>query len=192
MSNKTKYLLIGSALGLSILAGGCVVRSGVGVQTTAYYEEPTLAYVGPGVWVITDYSEPVFYSDNYYWAYRGGYWYRSSIYTGGWIRVYSVPHRVRGIHNPHYYVRYRPPHHVQTRPAPRVRDHRYSSPGAPGRATPPPRSNTRVPAQRGTPSYRTPPAPGRAAPPARPAANTATKKAPPPRQRSKSKSRDHR
>ncbi len=194
MSNTIKYLFVGSVLGLSLAAGGCVVRGGVGYESPGYYQEPTLVAVQPGVWVIADYNEPVFYSDNYYWAYRGGYWYRSSIYTGGWVRVHAVPHRIRGIRHPHSYAHYHVPPRAQTRRAPRagVRDHRaYRS----NRGYPPPRANTRVPAQRGG-TYRAPAS--RSRPGVRDNRRVQPKKSAPPRKshksksKSKSRSRDHR
>ena len=56
---------------------------------------PDLVYVSPGVYVIADYAEPVFYASNYYWRYDGGVWYRSRSYTGGWMLSYDVPIAVR-------------------------------------------------------------------------------------------------
>ena len=67
-----------------------------------------LVEVSPGVEVIADWDEPIFFVDNFYWVNRGGYWYRSGWYGGGWGRVDVVPDRVRGISNPGGYVHYRP------------------------------------------------------------------------------------
>ena len=93
------------------LAGGCVVR-GHGTVSTGVYAEPVdhrVVYVSPGVWVVEDYHAPVFYSDGYYWERRGGFWYRSSYYNGGFVRVgYDVvPYRIRSVRRPRSYVRYR-------------------------------------------------------------------------------------
>lgn len=71
------------------------------------YATPELAYVGPGVQVVTDYDYPVFFSDGYYWRYDGGLWYRSGFYNRGWAVSYNVPYAVRGISRPEGYVRYR-------------------------------------------------------------------------------------
>jgi len=68
---------------------------------------PDLVYVSPGVQVIADYDEPIFYSDNYYWRYNGGVWYRSPSHTRGWVRVSTVPVAVRRIDRPNAYIRYR-------------------------------------------------------------------------------------
>jgi hypothetical protein len=117
----------------SVFAGGCVVRGQAGYHATAYadYTPPQLVYVSPGVQVVYDYDEPIFYSDGYYWRSYGGVWYRSSYHTGGWVR-YRAPAAVVRIDHPNYYVRYRGNVTVDhrsggvVRPAPRavVRDNR--------------------------------------------------------------------
>jgi hypothetical protein len=111
------------ALLVMALAGGCVVSGSARVRTT----QPTLVYVSPGVQVVEDYHEPVFYSDGYYWRYYGNVWYRSSYHTGGWVTVRTVPAHVRRIDRPHTYVRYRGNAHGRhgTQPSrSHVRDHR--------------------------------------------------------------------
>ena len=62
----------------------------------------------PGVQVIADYDYPVFYSDNFYWRYDGGLWYRSGYWGGGWGVSYNVPYGIRGIAHPYSYAHYRP------------------------------------------------------------------------------------
>ena len=128
---------------------GCVARVHAGGVVTS---NPQLVTVSPGVWVVEDYDEPVFYSNDAYWLYRGGIWYRSDVYYGGWVRTAVVPVHVRRIHRPRSYVRYharpgvrrravrdhRRNTRVRARPArrsPAVRDHR--------RPAPPPRVRTR-------------------------------------------------
>jgi hypothetical protein len=99
---RTSLILSGLlALGLT---SGCVIRGHVGA--TAHVDSPDLVYVSPGVYVIADYDEPVFYSNGYYWLYSDGYWMRSSYHTGGWVTVRSVPMSVRRIDRPRAYVRY--------------------------------------------------------------------------------------
>lgn len=119
-------LLSSAALGLG--ATGCMVQGRVS-SGAVVVAEPTLVEVSSGVWVVEDYSEPVFYADNYYWAYRGNTWFRSTIHTGGWIRVQSAPHVVLSVGQPHRYVRYRGVSGTRIRQGPRgtvvVRDHRH-------------------------------------------------------------------
>jgi len=124
---KRIHLLLAAIL-LSLALSGCVVRARGGVYASA--PQPELVYVSPGVYVIADYDEPVFYSDGYYWRYYGGVWYRSGVYTGGWVRWHSVPRHIHGIQRPHTYVHYRARGNARYRNPPPgrggpvVRDHR--------------------------------------------------------------------
>lgn len=101
---RTKNLL--AILFASTLAGACTVH---GRATTGGYASTSgeLVYVGPGVYAVADYDEPVFYSDNSYWLYRDGGWYSSGYYTGGWQRARNVPRAVLRIERPRAYVHYR-------------------------------------------------------------------------------------
>lgn len=103
-------LKVSLALSGLLLAGlsntGCIVHGRARVGG-AVYAEPAMVEVSPGVMVIEDYDEPVFYSDGFYWRYYGGMWYRSSYHTGGWVTWRNPPSRVIGIRNPRGYVRYR-------------------------------------------------------------------------------------
>lgn len=105
---------------LITLAPGCIVTGTARVRTTS----PDMVMIDDGVYVIEDYDDSVFYSDNYYWRYHGGAWYRSSYHTGGWVVVNTVPGRVRGIHNPHGYVHYHGSGNVRRE---RVREHRQET-----------------------------------------------------------------
>ena len=80
---------------------------------------PTMVSISPGVQVIEDYDEPVFYSSNAYWRYDGGVWYQSHTYTGGWERVTAAPAAIVSIQQPSMYVHY----HASARAGARVEDH---------------------------------------------------------------------
>ncbi|HET9620174.1 MAG TPA: hypothetical protein VFP84_02320 [Kofleriaceae bacterium] len=71
-----------------------------------------LVEVSPGVEVVADYDEPVFFADNAYWSYRGGIWYTSGWYRGGWVRAGRVPDRVVHIDHPEGFRHYRPAGYV--------------------------------------------------------------------------------
>ncbi|MGZ4419099.1 MAG: hypothetical protein ACXVRV_13130, partial [Gaiellaceae bacterium] len=132
----------------ALLTAGCASR-------VRYTATPDLVYVGPGVQVIADYDEPIFYADNVYWRFDGSTWYRSTHYTGGWVYAPPPPSIMR-IERPHEYVHYRPAGWVARRePAPAERGHRDdraanaprrvepsrpSPPPAPPRAVEPPRA----------------------------------------------------
>lgn len=103
-------------------ATGCAGTVGYSGTVTATTPAPALVYAAPGVQVIADYEEPIFYSDNYYWRYYDGGWYRSSWYTGGWAYA-SPPRAVLSINRPYSYRHYRPHGYVANRGY--VRDRGY-------------------------------------------------------------------
>ena len=111
-------------IGLLLTAGcagsgsGTVGYHGSGaVYGSSYdsYGSPDLVYVSPGVQVIADYNEPIFYTDGLYWRYYNGVWYQSRMYTGGWAYA-SPPRSLLRIDRPYAYVRYRPRGYVSRRP----------------------------------------------------------------------------
>ena len=117
--------LIPALLATAALAGCYATTSGGyygggGVSVTATTVEPDLVYVSPGVQVIADYDEPIFYSDGFYWRETNGTWYRSHQHTGGWIYA-SPPQTVISIGSRQSYRNYRPSGYVR-------RDHRQQQP----------------------------------------------------------------
>lgn len=113
------------------LAAGCGAAEYSGtVAVTA--TTPDLVTVGPGVQVIADYGESIFFADGFYWWFFDGYWYRSTAYTGGWVYIAAPPAVIVRIREPHRYRHYRPHGYVvHRRPVPAhrvqrpiVRDHR--------------------------------------------------------------------
>jgi len=103
-----RYLL--PVLAASALATGCYTQGDVGVGYSYGYAAsgPDLYYMSPGVSVVAYSEYPTFYSDNYYWRYQDGLWYRSGYYGGGWAVSYDVPYRVRSIDRPTTYTRFQP------------------------------------------------------------------------------------
>jgi len=94
---------------IAAAAAGCYTQGDVGYGGGAYVAPaPALVYAGPGVQVIADYDEPIFFSDGLYWRSYGGVWYSSRVYNGGWAVSYNVPYGVRGIREPGSYAHYRP------------------------------------------------------------------------------------
>jgi hypothetical protein len=87
------------------LASGC---AGTGQLTlTSEATTPELVVISPGVQVIADLDEPIFYSNHYYWRNQGGSWYRSASHTRGWARVEIAPVEIRTIERPSAYIHYR-------------------------------------------------------------------------------------
>jgi hypothetical protein len=90
---------------IPLLLGVAMVSACAGTyRATATVSTPDLVYAGPGVYAVANFSDPVFYADNYYWRYDDGYWYRSSYVTGGWQYVPRPPRVVARIDSP--YTRY--------------------------------------------------------------------------------------
>lgn len=151
-------LILSAAFGAAALTG-CYVQETAGpsysggatVTATAdadgYAATPDLVTVQPGVQVVADYDEPVFFVDGFYWRFYDGYWYRSNSYYSGWYFYERPPVAVLRIDRPYAYAHYRPPGYVARAnvryrsPEVITRDHRTVQ---------------------GSPAYR--PAPGYAAP----------------------------
>jgi hypothetical protein len=112
-------------------AGGCAGEVGYRGTVAVSTSTPDLVYAAPGVSVIADYDEPIFYSGGFYWWNYDGYWYRSRYYTGGWTYA-RPPVAIAHIRDPYRYRRYRPSGYVvRQRPVPsdrierpRIRDRR--------------------------------------------------------------------
>ena len=129
---------------IAAASAGCYTEADVGYGGGAYVAPaPALVYAAPGVQVIADYDEPIFFADGLYWRSYGGVWYSSRVYNGGWAASYNVPYGVRGIREPGVYAHYRPAGYNGPRYrgggaySPAVRDHRtYSAPAPAYRPAP--------------------------------------------------------
>src|SRR5215471_5330430 len=100
-------------LAASLMTGCYATVSGEAYPPDAYaYQQPDMAYVSPGVQVIADYDEPIFFTDGFYWRFYDGVWYRSTYYTGGWAFVDAPPVAIVQIDRPNIYVHYRPSGYV--------------------------------------------------------------------------------
>lgn len=196
-----RTMILTAALSLATLAG-CYTTGSVGYGAAystggVYATTPDLVAVSPGVHVVADYSEPVFYTDGFYWRYYDGFWYRSNNYATGWYYVARPPVAVLRIDRPYAYRHYRPYGYVSRnnrgryRPAETiVRDHRR-----PVYRPEPVIRDHRAPARAYSPRGEYRAAPVREAPPARQpsAAPVRDHRQPPPADRKDSRrDRDHR
>lgn len=88
---------------------GCGATGEVEYAGSVRVTSPELITVSPGVQVVADAEEPLFYSHNNYWLYRDGYWFRSDNYRNGFARVdfVYVPGELRVIDRPQLYVQYK-------------------------------------------------------------------------------------
>ena len=121
-------LVLRKMIFLAALSAGCAGTLGYSTSVSGSAYGPELVYASPGVQVIADYDQPIFYADNFFWRFDGGYWYRSSSYRGGWGYA-QPPEAIVRIDRPQRYTHYRPQGWSRGR-GERVRDHREPSPRA--------------------------------------------------------------
>jgi hypothetical protein len=89
------------------LASACTGSAQVHSTAEVAYVQPQLVEVEPGVQVVADYDQPVFFSEGAYWRYEGGVWYQSRYHDRAWVRVEAPPVAVRHVEHPEVYVHYR-------------------------------------------------------------------------------------
>lgn len=82
---RTRTLLVlASVVALPAFAQ---VEINVQLPTITFSAPPPLVVVEPGVQVVEDNDEEVYFVDNYYWVRRGPRWYRTRDHHGGWVVV---------------------------------------------------------------------------------------------------------
>lgn len=59
----------------------------VALPTITFQAPPPLVVVQPGVQVVEDFDEEVFFVDGWYWVRRGDRWFRAKDHRGGWVVV---------------------------------------------------------------------------------------------------------
>jgi hypothetical protein len=167
--------IISAVVLTALLGAGCAARVGYSATVSSDGYGPDLVYVAPGVQVIADFDEPIFYADGLYWRFYAGTWYRSSQYTGGWAYATPPPVVLR-IERPHTYVHYRPAGWVSRRDRvarqpdrQRVEPRRDDPPPRQPtyRPQPPPRAQPQPPRAQPQPPPRMQPQPPRGGPPGR-------------------------
>ena len=84
--NACIRLLVAAVL-LSSSAALAQVRVELGLPRIRFEVVPPMVVVSPGVQVVEDYEEEVFYVDRYYYVRDGDHWYRTSDHRGHWVRV---------------------------------------------------------------------------------------------------------
>ncbi len=75
------------ALGLAAVAGPAAAEAHVWIQMNLPVALPPLVVVQPGVQVVQDYDEEIFFSGGFYWVQRDGYWYRARDPRARWYYV---------------------------------------------------------------------------------------------------------
>lgn len=76
----------------------------VQVPSIRWVAPPPMVVVAPGVRVVEDYDEEVFFQGGWYWYRDGGNWYRSHDHHGNWVGVPGprVPPRLMQLPPGHY------------------------------------------------------------------------------------------
>jgi hypothetical protein len=90
---------------LAVLAGPALaqveVRVSVPLPTIRFEVAPPLVVVSPGLRVVPDYDDEVFFVDGWYWCRRDDHWFRARSHGGEWVaiapgkvpsRLVKVPH----------------------------------------------------------------------------------------------------
>jgi hypothetical protein len=97
---RTIALALASALALPALARAQSVDIHVNLPAVL----PPMVVVQPGVQVVPEVQEEVFFHDGWYWVRRDQRWYRARDHRGGWVLVPErrVPPRLIGIPPGHY------------------------------------------------------------------------------------------
>jgi hypothetical protein len=98
---RTLALALAALIGLPALARA---ETSVDIHIGLPVVLPRLVVVSPGVQVVPEVDEEVFFTDGYYWVRRDDLWYRSRVHTGGWVvvRGRAVPARLVKIPPGHY------------------------------------------------------------------------------------------
>ena len=63
------------------------VEVAIPVTSITFQAPPPLVVVRPGVQVVEDSDDEVFFSNGFYWCRRDGHWFRTRTHNGGWVVV---------------------------------------------------------------------------------------------------------
>jgi hypothetical protein len=94
------------AAGLVLFGSHGVYADGVQLRIQMGFPAvlPPLVVVQPGVRVVQDFDDEVFFTGGYYWVSRDGNWYRTRDHRGTWryVRLDRVPSRLVHFHPGQY------------------------------------------------------------------------------------------
>jgi len=106
---RQTLLAIAIAVSFFPAASAAQVRATAGIQIDLPVVLPPLVVVTPGVQVVQDFDEEVFFTGGHYWVRRDGGWYRSPNHRGRWVLVPppAAPARLVKL-PPGHYKRWKP------------------------------------------------------------------------------------
>jgi hypothetical protein len=87
MHRTLTALLASAALAAPAAAAEVSVQVQVAAPAIRFLAPPPLVVVAPGIQVVADYNEEIFFFDGWYWVRMGPSWYRTKTYRGGWTVV---------------------------------------------------------------------------------------------------------
>jgi hypothetical protein len=86
-----RKILLASLLALPLplrsTAAQAQIQVHVALPTIRFEAAPPLVVVSPGVQVVPEYDEEVFFVDGWYWYRNDGAWFRSRDHRGHWVAV---------------------------------------------------------------------------------------------------------
>lgn len=99
---RTIALTLAALIGLPSVASA---QASVDIHFDLPVVLPRLVVVSPGVQVVPEVREEVFFHDGWYWVRRDDFWYRSRHHRGGWVVVpgRQVPSRLVAVGPPGHY-----------------------------------------------------------------------------------------
>ncbi len=85
-----------AVIGSAVLACAGLIWAGVNVDVNirvggpriVFAKRPAVVLAAPGIYVIPDSPEEVFFVSGYYWTAHHGNWYRCSGHRGKWVRIH--------------------------------------------------------------------------------------------------------
>ncbi len=86
-----KKLMLAALAALTLSPAPAPAQVGVQIHVNIPVTPP-LVVVQPGIQVVENWDEEVFFTGGFYWVRRDGYWYRAPSPRATW--VYVEPHRV--------------------------------------------------------------------------------------------------
>jgi hypothetical protein len=91
-----KKIILAGLLALPLVGSAQSASATVDLRLNLPVVMPQLVVVTPGVQVVPEVEEEVFFTGGYYWCRREGGWYRSRVVRGGWVAmpVRAVPVRL--------------------------------------------------------------------------------------------------
>ncbi|MFL5417501.1 MAG: hypothetical protein ACJ78Y_15975 [Myxococcales bacterium] len=82
-----KNVLLSLVLGSFLAPAAAAAQASVDVRI-GFPAPPPLVVVSPGIRVVPDYQEEVFFVNGWYWVRRDAGWYRTRDHRGGWVPVH--------------------------------------------------------------------------------------------------------